>query len=131
MPARFSRLSPIALAALLAFALPLAARAQKVPTPPPLGSSADTSLNGTDSPFANNPPDPAHSHMLRAMSRERNAARQEEIVEDTQQLLGLAKQLQAAVAKSNKNELSLEVVNTAAEIEKLAKSVKEKMRDGQ
>ena len=126
----FSRLSLIPLAAaLLLVSAPLAARAQNVPTPPSLGNSAsDSSLNPE---LNNNAPDPSRAHMLRAMTRERNELRQKEIVDDTQQLVGLAKQLQAAVAKSNKNELSLEVVNTAAEIEKLAKTVKDKMRDGE
>jgi hypothetical protein len=126
-----SRLSPIPLAAaLLLVAAPLAARAQNVPTPPALGNSAssDSSLSPG---LNNNAPDPGRAHMMRAMTRERNELRQKEIVDDTQQLVSLAKQLQEAVAKSNKNELSLEVVNTAAEIEKLAKAVKDKMRDGE
>lgn len=87
------------------------------PVPPPL--------------FANStPPDPSQAHMLREMAKERNMIRQKEIVDDTNQLLDLAKQLKDAVNKSSKDQLSLDVVNTAAEIEKLAKSVKEKMRDG-
>jgi len=69
--------------------------------------------------------------MMKDMSRERNAIRQKQIVDDTAQLLDLAKQLKDAVDKSSKDQLSLSVVNTATEIEKLAKVVKEKMRDGQ
>jgi hypothetical protein len=69
--------------------------------------------------------------MLHAMAKERSALRQKEIVDDTNQLLDLAKQLKAAVDKSSKDQLSLNVVATATQIEKLAKSVKEKMRDGQ
>jgi selenocysteine lyase/cysteine desulfurase len=65
------------------------------------------------------------------MSKERNALRQKEIIDDTEHLLDLAKQLKDAVDKSSKDQLSLAVVNEAAEIEKLAKVVKEKMRDGQ
>ena len=81
--------------------------------------------------FANaNPSDPGQAHMLREMAKERNVLRQKEIIDDTNQLLDLAKQLKDAVNKSSKDQLSLNVVNTAAEIEKLAKSVKEKMRDG-
>jgi hypothetical protein len=69
--------------------------------------------------------------MLKDMSKERNAIRQKEIIDDTEHLLDLAKQLKDAVDKSSKDQLSLAVVNEAAEIEKLAKVVKEKMRDGQ
>jgi selenocysteine lyase/cysteine desulfurase len=77
------------------------------------------------------PNDPNQAHMLRTMAKERSVLRQQQIVDETNQLLDLAKQLKAAVDKSSQNQLSLSVVNTATEIEKLAKSVKEKMRDGQ
>jgi hypothetical protein len=77
------------------------------------------------------PPDPSQAHMLHAMEKERNVIRQQQIVDETNQLLDLAKELKDAVDKSSKDQLSLAVVNTATEIEKLAKSVKEKMRDGQ
>jgi hypothetical protein len=131
MLVRIARPSLIALA--VALLAPLAAPAQKVPTAPSMpASTADDSGPNSDSPFANaNPIDAGRAHMLRTMTLQRNKIRQKEIVDDTQQLLDLAKQLQDAVSKSNKDELSLSVVNTAAEIEKLAKTVKEKMRDGQ
>jgi len=58
----------------------------------------------------------------------RNADRQRQIVADTQKLVELANQLNAAVEKSNKDMLSLDVVRKADEIEKLAKSVREKMK---
>ncbi len=100
-----------------------AATASSTPEPPP----------GTQPPLFASPSgsDPGQSHMLRQMAKERNVIRQKEIVDATDQLLALAKQLKEAVDKSNKDELSLSVVDTAAEIEKLAKSVKDKMRDGQ
>jgi hypothetical protein len=75
--------------------------------------------------------DPSQAHLFRAMARERNDLRQHQIVDETNQLLDLAQQLKGAVDKSTKDQLSLSVINTATEIEKLAKSVKEKMRDGQ
>lgn len=74
--------------------------------------------------------DPDQVHMMKDMSRARNELRQKQIIDDTNQLLDLAKQLKDAVDKSSKDQLSLSVVNTATEIEKLAKNVKEKMRDG-
>jgi len=54
--------------------------------------------------------------------------RQAQLVADTNRLYQLAQELQAEVAKSNKNTLSLAVVKKAAEVEKLAKSLKERMR---
>lgn len=55
-------------------------------------------------------------------------ARQAQIVADTNRLYQLAQELQAEVAKSSKNTLSLAVVKKAAEVEKLAKSLKERMK---
>jgi hypothetical protein len=54
--------------------------------------------------------------------------RQKQIVSDTQKLVALANELQADVQKSNKDTLSLDVIRKADEIEKLAKSVREKMK---
>ena len=68
--------------------------------------------------------------MMHKMEKERNVNRQKKIEADTARLLDLAKELHAAVVKSNKNTLSIDVVKDADEIEKLAKSIKEKMRDG-
>ena len=58
----------------------------------------------------------------------RNIDRQKQIVADTQKLVELATELQSAVQKSNKDTLSLDVIRKADEIEKLAKSVREKMK---
>jgi hypothetical protein len=114
------------------------AHAQQNPSPAPiqpprLSSGAGTGMGTDASGFggANNPHDPEQARMLKDMSKERNAIRQKEIIDDTEHLLDLAKQLKDAVDKSSKDQLSLAVVNEAAEIEKLAKVVKEKMRDGQ
>ena len=54
--------------------------------------------------------------------------RQAQIVADTNRLYQLAQELQAEVAKSSKNTLSLAVVKKAAEVERLAKSLKERMK---
>jgi selenocysteine lyase/cysteine desulfurase len=129
-PARFHR--PIRCALLAALALACLtlqpARAQSHPSGSATGTSE--SLPGPATPFGSGGPDPNQAHMLRTMAKERNALRQQQIVDQTNQLLDLAKQLKAAVDKSSQEQLSLSVVNTASEIEKLAKSVKEKMRDG-
>jgi hypothetical protein len=62
------------------------------------------------------------------MENTRNAERQRKLVEDTEKLVALVTQLKVEVDKSNKDTLSLDVVRKADEIEKLAKSVKEKMK---
>ena len=54
--------------------------------------------------------------------------RQAQFIADSQKLYQLAQELKAEVAKSNKNTLSIAVTKKAEEIEKLAKSLKERMR---
>ncbi len=115
----------------LIIAAPAASGQQSTPVTrrQPSTTSTDTTLY---SDLAGTPSrDPEQSRMLREMSRDRNLQRQKEIIEDTNHLMDLVKQLKDAVDKSSKDQLSLSVVNTATEIEKLAKAVKEKMRDGQ
>ena len=47
---------------------------------------------------------------------------------DTDKLLSLATELKQDVDKTNKNVLSVDVIKKAGEIEKLARSVKERMK---
>lgn len=111
------------LAACLSFALcPVAARSQTQPPLDPPGFSVP-----------GRPPsaDPALRRLTERMARTRNADRQKKIVADTNRLLNLARELNDAVSHSTKNTLSLDVVKKADEIEKLAKTIKEKMRDGE
>ena len=69
---------------------------------------------------------PTPAHDAKPLSPEE--ARQAQLLADTNKLYELAQELQAEVAKSNKNTLSLGVVKKAAEVEKLAKSLKERMK---
>jgi len=55
--------------------------------------------------------------------------RQKKILEDTDRLLMLAQQLKDAVDKTNKDTLSLDVLKQAEQIERLAKSVRERMKN--
>ena len=64
------------------------------------------------------------------MQKAANKQRQEDIRKDTQKLFQLASELKDAVDKTNENMLSLDVVKKAEEVEKLAKKVKDKMREG-
>ena len=62
------------------------------------------------------------------MAKKANLERQAAIKTDTDKLFKLAKELKESVDKSNENVLSLDVLKKAEEIEKLAHSVKEKMK---
>lgn len=53
---------------------------------------------------------------------------QAQLVADTNKLYQLAQELKVEVAKSNKDTLSVSVIKKAAEVEKLAKSLKDRMR---
>jgi hypothetical protein len=64
----------------------------------------------------------------RDMAKRANLARQAALKNDTEKLLKLAGELQEYVNKSNENILSLDVLKKAEEIEKLAHSVKDKMK---
>ena len=63
---------------------------------------------------------------LKQAGKERQAA----IKKDTDKLLKLATELKQYVDKSNEDTLSMDVVKKAAEIEKLAKEVKDRMKEG-
>jgi type IV secretory pathway VirB4 component len=73
--------------------------------------------------------DPVNREMLEKLEKKRNEARQEEIVKDTNKLLALATELKADVDKTNKDTLSLDVIKKADEIEKLARTVKDRMKN--
>ena len=62
------------------------------------------------------------------MERMRNVERQKKLQADTDKLLALATALKTDMDKSTKDTLSLDVVRKADEIEKLAHSVKERMK---
>jgi len=62
------------------------------------------------------------------IAKKANHDRQAQLQRDADNLLKLANELKQSVDKSNENTLSLEVVKKAEEIEKLAHSVKEKMK---
>jgi hypothetical protein len=62
------------------------------------------------------------------MAKKANRERQAQLQRDTDNLVKLANELKQYVDKSNENTLSLNVVKKAEEIEKLARSVKDKMK---
>jgi hypothetical protein len=68
------------------------------------------------------------SKMQKDMEKKANAQRQADLKRDTEKLLKLSTELKEYVDKSNENVLSVDVLRRAEEIEKLAHSVKVKMR---
>jgi hypothetical protein len=73
-------------------------------------------------------PDDAQQRQARELAKKANLQRQVALKADTDKLLKLAVELKNFVDKSNENVLSLEVLKKAEEIEKLAHSVKDKMK---
>jgi hypothetical protein len=67
--------------------------------------------------------------MQERQARSLNSERQKRLVADTDKLLALATELKQDMDKTNKNVLSIEVIRKADQIEKLAHSVKERMKD--
>jgi predicted ATP-dependent endonuclease of OLD family len=75
------------------------------------------------------PQDAFQKEMQDRMFKEANKKRQQDIKNDTDKLFALATELKAAVDKTNENMLSLDVIKKAEQVEKLAKKVKENMKE--
>ena len=69
--------------------------------------------------------DPMRPRLEEQQARTRNSERQKRLMADTNKLLALATDLKQQMDKANKD---VDVVKKAEEIEKLAKSVKDKMK---
>ena len=110
---RFQSLSRILLAFALAAALP------SVSQNPP--------MRLPDAPRPG-PQDEPRLRMEREMAKKANLERQADLKRDTEKLLKLANELKESVDKTNEGTLSVDVVKKAEEIEKLAHSVKDKMK---
>ena len=74
------------------------------------------------------PPDPAAARMQELQAKTRNQDRQKKLEADTAKLFALASELKDEVAKTNKDTMSVDVIKKADEIERLARSVKERMK---
>ena len=105
-----------------------------------IGGAAQT-LPGRQNPTPAMPPAPrmdpispsgetteAQEQQAREMAKKANLARQAALKSDTDKLLKLAEELKTSVDKSTANVLSLDVLKKAEEIEKLAHSVRDKMK---
>jgi len=72
--------------------------------------------------------DEARRKFERDQQKKANEERFQKVKEDTEKLVQLSNELKDYVGKANEHTLSLDVIKKAEEIERLAKSVKDKMR---
>lgn len=72
--------------------------------------------------------DEARARVVHEMEKKAAKERVAALKKDTDRLLKLSEELKEYVDKSDENVLSLSVIRKAEEIEKLAKSVKDKMK---
>jgi hypothetical protein len=70
-----------------------------------------------------------HQQLQRQMIVQAVLQRQAELKRDTEKLVALVAELKQNVDKSNTNILSMDVIKKAQEIQKLAKSVQDKMKN--
>lgn len=114
---RFSLLSVVLFAS---FSCAQSVRPQQPAGPPqPPGHDISVAPEGEDE---------TRQRMNSALAKKWNKDRQEAIRKDSEKLLELAEELKNGVQKSNENVLAVDVIRKAEEIEKLAHSVKEKMK---
>jgi hypothetical protein len=100
----------------------IAGKAQSpTPTPNPRSGRRGSLAGGGDA-------DESQAQLARDMAKKANLERHALLKADTDKLLKLAVELKDYVDKSNENVLSLDVLKKAEEIEKLAHSVKDKMK---
>ncbi len=110
-------------------------QAQTAPTrvtPPSSPSQATPSSNSNRSTFPGSVdpgPNPLEAGNATRMQHLREDERRKRLLSDTARLVSLTGELQAEVEKSSRDELSLDVVRKAAEIEKLAHDVRERMKN--
>jgi hypothetical protein len=74
-------------------------------------------------------PDDGDPSMFERRIRALNAERQKQIVADTDKLLKLARELNDEVAKANTGTLTMDELHKIADIEKLARNVRQKMTE--
>ena len=98
-----------------------------------VGQVAPASQPGTTRPSLGpdvlGPPDPMGTPNPRKLEHMREDDRHKRLLSDTAKLVELTNELKSEIDKSSKDELSLDVVRKAAEIEKLAHDVKERMKN--
>jgi hypothetical protein len=101
------------------------------PRVPPVLIPGATTQPGTlpplDSPTLGT--DPMHTHMEAERMKAMNDDRHKKLAADIDRLSSLINELKSDVDKANKDELSVEVIRKASEIEKLAHDVQSRMKN--
>ncbi|HEV2116690.1 MAG TPA: hypothetical protein VGR48_11730 [Terriglobales bacterium] len=126
--ARLLTLSLLVLLLLTGWSLPAQSQTTDEPSAPAAGGQYPPYSRDIGRPGQPDVPTEMERKAEREREKKLNQERQAELKRDTDKLFQLATQLKQAVDKSNENTLSLDVIKKAGEIEKLAKSVREKMR---
>jgi hypothetical protein len=110
--------------------LPVAAQQQHQPQPggtPDLSQQTNAAhVPGMASTEAAG--DPMRASMKEQMIREANEQRHKKMLDDANKMVQLSNELKADVEKTQKDELSMEVMKKAAEVEKLAHDVQQRMK---
>jgi hypothetical protein len=86
-------------------------------------------LPSLDSPAAGMPDPGIRAHMEAERVKALNDDRHKKLVTDVDKLISLSNELKTDVDKTNKDELSLDVIRKAQEIEKLAHDVQSRMKN--
>jgi len=73
-------------------------------------------------------PNPMRESSHEAMIRQANEQRHRRMLDDANKMVQLSNELKADVEKTQKDELSIEVLKKAAEVEKLAHDVQQRMK---
>jgi len=97
------------------------------PPPPPTMQNGPATLPTLDQPAVI--PDPLRTRMDAERMKAMNDDRHKKLSADVDRLLALSNELKSDVDKANKDELSVEVIRKAAEIEKLAHDVQSRMKN--
>jgi hypothetical protein len=114
-------LKSISLGLLIFFSLLTSTPAQQTPQLPEIAPPPGARQGPDNTPSI--PPE-----MQKRMEKQANQQRQTDLKRDADKLFKLSSELKDYVDKTNENILSLDVIKKADEIEKLAHSVKTKMR---
>jgi hypothetical protein len=104
-------------------------KAQAPYNPDPMQTSGPLSAGGHGPMPLGRPPDPLEAAMAARTRMERNIDRQKHLENDTKRLLVLANELKTEIASAGTETMTPEMLRKMDEIEKLARSVKDKMRD--
>ena len=95
---------------------------------PPASQSGIPDLNA-GKPEEDTPAIPMRERMRISAERAHAEDRRKRMLADTDKLLALSAELKADIEKTTRDELSLEVIRKAGEIEKLAHDVQQRMKN--